>query len=71
MAKMRKTGSRTSRLGGFISGVREAIPLGVPPLLRRFWRFTRDNSREFAKHLKDPQEEEQNLIKAVIKRFKG
>ncbi|OGC05011.1 hypothetical protein A2276_03575 [candidate division WOR-1 bacterium RIFOXYA12_FULL_43_27] len=70
MAEIRKSESRTSKVGGFIRSVQEAIPLGVPPILRRFWKFTKEESKEFAKHLKDPEEKEKELIKKVIKSFK-
>ncbi|NQU18074.1 MAG: hypothetical protein HQ564_08425 [Candidatus Saganbacteria bacterium] len=67
----RKTRSATSRVGGFLRGIGKAIPVGIPPLLRRFWDFTQKNSKEFSKHLKDPQEKEEKLLKEVIKKFRG
>ena len=67
MADIRKS----SRIGSFVSGIRKAIPLGIHPILRRFWDFTKKNSREFAKHLHNPEEKEDKFIKEVVKKFKG
>ncbi len=71
MSKINKGRSASSRVGGFIRGVAENIPLGIPPVLRRFWRFTRDNSKQFAKHLNDPEKSDKELTKAVVKKFKS
>jgi hypothetical protein len=58
-------------MGKILRGVQEVIPAGIPPVLKRFWKFTRDNSKQFAKHLQNPQEKEEEFNKAVIRKFKA
>jgi len=55
------------RTGGGPGRVGEAIPVGVPPVLRRFWNFARDMARRFSKNLLKEREEE--FMKVVRKHF--
>lgn len=44
-----------------------AIPVGLPRVLRRFWKFARDMARRFSKNLMKTREEE--FLKVVKKHF--
>jgi hypothetical protein len=57
------------KVGGPIRRPEEAPPIGIPPLLRRFWNFAREMSKRFSKHLmKDREEEFINAIKRNIEK---
>ena len=55
------------RTGGGAGRVAPAIPVGVPPVLRRFWNFARDMAKRFSKNLLKEREEE--FMKVVRKHF--
>ncbi len=69
MADIRRTSSSSSRPLGPGGRVGSAIPIGIPPVLKRFWEFTKKMAHEFARQLKNGEEKEANLIKEVTKRF--
>jgi hypothetical protein len=71
MAEFRKVGSSGARssLGTGKVGVGPSIPVGISPILRRFWDFTKKMAHEFARQLKDTDKKETDLIKEVTKRF--
>jgi hypothetical protein len=52
-----------------ISQLPETVPGWVPPVLKRFWKFTRQMAKSFNKELATDREEE--FAKAVAKSFKG
>jgi len=41
------------------------IPAGIPPILRRFWDYTKKIAGQFSKQLPDPEENEKEFIDAV------
>ena len=70
MVEYRKIGSSSrSSIGPGKVGVGPTIPMGIPPILRRFWEFTKKMAREFARNLKDPEKKETDFVKEVTKRF--
>jgi hypothetical protein len=44
-----------------------AIPAGIPPILRRFWDFTRNMAGKFSKQLPDPEKYEEKFVNVVEK----
>jgi len=50
-------------------GVGGPAPAGIPPLMRRFWDFTKNTAKNFSKHLNDPEKREEEFIRAVKKDF--
>ncbi len=46
----------------------QTVPAGVPPVLRRFWDFTKDMAKKFSRHLGKDRSPELEL--AVIEGFK-
>ena len=53
----------SARLGQLAS----VVPASVPPVLKRFWKFTRDMARRFSKNLQKDREGE--FLKVVAKEF--
>jgi hypothetical protein len=45
----------------------EAIPAGIAPVLRRFWRFTQEMAKRFSKQLLKNREED--FLKVVRTKF--
>ncbi|MBU0572880.1 MAG: hypothetical protein ABIJ26_02785 [Candidatus Margulisiibacteriota bacterium] len=62
--KVSRTAPRTVR------GTTTTAPAGLHPVIQRFFKFTRDTARKFSKNLKNPEESENELIKAVDQDFK-
>jgi len=60
--RISSTGARTS---GSISGLGAPIPANVPPILRRFWDYTKQKAKEFAKHFANPEDYEEKFVEAV------
>jgi len=63
----KKVSGRYLRIRGRIKEIAVTIPSGLPPVLRRFWKFARDMSRHFSRHLLKERDEE--FLKAVRKDF--
>jgi hypothetical protein len=53
----------TSHIGRLSS----AIPVGLPPVLKRFWKFAQQMAQQFNKHLVQNREDE--FLKVVKKDF--
>jgi len=53
---------------GLAGRIGAAIPVGIPPVLKRFWRFTRDMAKRFNKELIEDREDE--MVDDVVKFFK-
>jgi len=45
------------------------VPVGVTPILRRFWDFARNMARRFSSQLLDPEEHEEEFLKVVRRDF--
>ncbi|HTY13359.1 MAG TPA: hypothetical protein VMD02_04120 [Candidatus Omnitrophota bacterium] len=70
MADKSVSGSSSSRSAGHIGRMGAPVPAGLPPVLQRFWEFTKKNAQEFAKHMMKPEEHEKEFIEAVKRDFK-
>jgi len=69
MVESKKVGSSSSRSSIGTGRLGAPVPVGIAPILRRFWDFTKKMAREFSRQLKDPDKKETDLIKEVTKRF--
>ncbi len=67
MAKLDRVQGSTSRAAGKTGEIYGPAPVGVSPVLRRFWDFARKMAKEFGKHLLKNHEEE--FLKVVRKDF--
>jgi len=56
------------KISGRIKQISTNMPVGLPPVLRRFWGFARDMAKRFSKNLHQNREDE--LLRAVEKDFK-
>jgi hypothetical protein len=54
-------------IGGKLRDVRAAIPIGLSPVLSRFWKFARQMAQQFSKNLLKGREED--FLKVVRKEF--
>jgi hypothetical protein len=72
MSDNRIDSSRISKEGQATRPIGVA-PSWIPPVLKRFYEFTRKTARQFAAELKEDkrEEREEELVKAVAKSFKG
>ena len=64
--RVSSTGARNPQTAGRVGG---AVPINIPPLLRRFWDFTRQMAKKFSHQLMDPEKHEDEFIKVVRKDF--
>ncbi len=50
-----------------------AAPSWIPPVLKRFYDFTRKMAKSFSKEMREDkiEEREEQLVKAVARSFKG
>jgi len=62
-----KSGGTPVNVAGRLGTVREAVPLGISPILRRFWRFAREMAKRFSKNLMKDREDE--FLKTVRRDF--
>lgn len=67
MGESGRISSSTPRVGTTESLIGTAIK-GIPPILKRFYKFTREMARHFSRHLSKDRAEE--FVDAVIKEFK-
>jgi hypothetical protein len=67
LSQTRGVTSKKLGLGGQIRRIGAPIPAGLPPVLARFWDFTRKMAREFTKHLLKNREED--FLRAVRREF--
>lgn len=58
--------SRVSSTSGSMAG--GPIPPGVPPVLKKFWDFTKSTAKKFSRHLKEDRTD--TLVEGVIEEFK-
>jgi hypothetical protein len=72
MSDNRIDSSRISKAGQDTRPIGVA-PSWIPPVLKRFYEFTRKNARAFSNELREDkrEEREEELVKAVAKSFKG
>ncbi len=56
------------RISGRIKQIATNIPVGIPPVLRRFWGFARDMAKRFSKNFQEDRTEE--LLNALTKEVK-
>ncbi len=63
----RKIERTSSNIPSRAGGVGQAVPVGIHPVLRRFWDFARKMAKEFSKHLMKDREEE--FLKVVQRDF--
>lgn len=61
----RKIERTSANLPGKTGGISQPVPVGISPILRRFWDFTRKMAKEFSKHMVKDREEE--FLKVVQK----
>jgi hypothetical protein len=45
------------------------IPIGIPPLLRRFWNYAKNMAKKFSKNLNDSEEKEEEFLKVIRRDF--
>jgi hypothetical protein len=64
----RKVGAKSVNISTRLGQIASAVPVGIPPVLQRFWKFTRDMAKRFNKNLQQDREEE--LTQAVVEDFK-
>lgn len=66
--KARKISRGTKGLGG-LAKPGAKIPIGIPPLLRRFWNYAKNIAKNFSKNLKDSEEKEEEFLKVIRRDF--
>lgn len=65
--KIERTSGTSVNSAGRVGGPGGAIPINIPPLLRRFWRFAQDMAKSFSKHLVKNREED--FLRVVRTKF--
>ncbi len=72
MNRLEKVRGESVRGGKGPGGVPEAVPVGIPPLLRRFWDFARKMAKQFSKNMnKDHEDDFLKVVRRDFEDWKG
>lgn len=67
MSSSKRITGKSVNISARLGQIASVVPAGIPPVLKRFWKFTRDMARRFNKNLLKDREGE--LLKVVSKEF--
>ncbi|MBU0687670.1 MAG: hypothetical protein KKB81_07505 [Candidatus Margulisbacteria bacterium] len=69
MSSSKRIQGKPVNISARLGQVATAMPIGIPSVLKRFWKFTRDMAQRFNKNLLKDREGE--FLKVIEKDFKN